>query len=68
MNLFDKECTVIEEIDDYWQKVTKPVTSISGRKRRRTFLRCKLCDELFRCDSTKDVDNRSQIHFCFKAR
>lgn len=68
MNLFDKECTVIEEIDDYWQKVTKPVTSISGRKRRRTFLRCKLCDELFRCDSTKDVDNRGQLHFCSKAR
>lgn len=45
---YDKnECLVVEEIDENWQKLSKPVTSKNGNTRRRTFLRCKKYDLLF---------------------
>lgn len=33
-----------------------------------TFMHCKRCNLLFRCDSKKDIDNREKLHFCSKAR
>lgn len=65
--LFDDSCTIIEDIDENWDKVSRTVYQ-KNSMRRRTFLHCKRCNLLFRCDSKKDIDNREKLHFCSKVR
>lgn len=66
--LFDDSCTFIEDIDQYWDKVSKPTTSKNGITRRRSFLHCKKCNLLFRCDKNDEISNRGTLHFCSKKR
>lgn len=65
--LFDDGCVIIEDIDRNWDKVSKAVYQRNSM-RRRTFLHCKRCNLLFRCDSKKEVENREKLHFCSKVR
>lgn len=66
--LFNDECLIIEDIDQNWDKVTKPTTSKNGKMRRRSFLHCKRCNQLFRCDRNDEINNRETLHFCAKKR
>lgn len=45
--LFDDDCSVIEIIDENWQKVLRDTVSKHGKKRKRSFLHSKRCNSLF---------------------
>lgn len=66
--LFDDDCSVLEIIDENWQKVSRDTVSKNGKKRKRSFLHCKRCNSLFLINGKGDISNRNKIHFCSKHR